>query len=71
MTVLVETKEYLRRVKGADVRFVRWDHSKRKRYVIYASIDNGKWSQWGAAPEVLSENVATVEAWYNRRKGVK
>ena len=54
--------------KGADVVFEREDDNGRT-YTILASKCYESWEQWGAATEILCDNVDAVERW--RRHGME
>lgn len=52
--------------KGAEIVFIREDEQGNK-IEIMGSKCYESWEQWGAIPEVLSQNVGTIEKWRNNK----
>ena len=48
--------------RGADVAFDRTDGEGRE-FTVLACRCYESWEQWGAATEILSDNVDAVERW--------
>jgi hypothetical protein len=53
--------------KGAEIIFIWWEEGREELININGATCYESWEQWGAIPELLSENIENIENWRSKQ----